>query len=87
MYWPRHETAEAARQADQAQQEQQHDHVAGDHPHREVLRVRRGVAAVLEGSPGADLSTVYDSIYSDVSGFAATEEFKDDIAFVVTRFH
>jgi serine phosphatase RsbU (regulator of sigma subunit) len=45
------------------------------------------VAAVLEGSPGADLSTVYDSIYSDVSGFPATEEFKDDIAFVVTRFH
>lgn len=45
------------------------------------------VAAVLEGSPGADLSAVYDSIFSDVSGFAATEEFKDDIAFVVTRFH
>lgn len=45
------------------------------------------VAAVLEQSQGADLSTVYDSIYSDVSGFLATEEFKDDIAFVVTRFH
>jgi len=45
------------------------------------------VAAVLEQSQGSDLSTVYDSIYSDVSGFLATEEFKDDIAFVVTRFH
>jgi serine phosphatase RsbU (regulator of sigma subunit) len=45
------------------------------------------VAAVLEQSRGADLGTVYDAIYSDVSGFSATEEFKDDIAFVVTRFH
>lgn len=45
------------------------------------------VAAVLEQSRDADLSTVYDSIYSDVSAFSATEEFKDDIAFVVTRFH
>lgn len=45
------------------------------------------VAAVLDRSRDADLVTVYDSIYSDVSGFAATEEFKDDIAFVVTRFH
>ena len=45
------------------------------------------VAAVLEQSGEADLSTVYDAIYSDVSGFLATEEFKDDIAFVVTRFH
>lgn len=45
------------------------------------------IAAVMEKSPDADLSTIYDSIYSDVSGFLATEEFKDDIAFVVTRFH
>ena len=45
------------------------------------------VAAVLEQSRNADLSTVYDSIYADVSAFCATEEFKDDIAFVVTRFH
>jgi sigma-B regulation protein RsbU (phosphoserine phosphatase) len=45
------------------------------------------VDKLIEGSRDADLSTVYDSIYSDVSGFAATEEFKDDIAFVVTRFH
>ncbi len=45
------------------------------------------VAAIMERSRDADLATVYDSIYDDVSGFAATEEFKDDIAFVVTRFH
>jgi serine phosphatase RsbU (regulator of sigma subunit) len=45
------------------------------------------IAAVLERSRDADLATVYDSIYSDVSAFMATEEFKDDIAFVVTRFH
>ena len=45
------------------------------------------VAAVLDRHRDADLSTVYQSIYSDVSSFLATEEFKDDIAFVVTRFH
>jgi serine phosphatase RsbU (regulator of sigma subunit) len=45
------------------------------------------VAKLLDGSLGADVGTVYDSIYADVSNFAATEEFKDDIAFVVTRFH
>jgi len=45
------------------------------------------VSALLEQSPDADLATVYDKIYSDVTGFASTEEFKDDIAFVVTRFH
>ncbi|HVE70253.1 MAG TPA: fused response regulator/phosphatase [Thermoanaerobaculia bacterium] len=45
------------------------------------------VAAVIEQSNDADLATVYDAIFSDVSGFSATEEFKDDIAFVVTRFH
>jgi serine phosphatase RsbU (regulator of sigma subunit) len=45
------------------------------------------VAALLDQSQGADLGTVYDSIFADVSNFAATEEFKDDIAFVVTRFH
>jgi sigma-B regulation protein RsbU (phosphoserine phosphatase) len=43
------------------------------------------VAALLEAD--TDLGTIYDSIYGDVANFAATEEFKDDIAFVVTRFH
>jgi hypothetical protein len=45
------------------------------------------VAAVLDHANGSDLNTLYDSIYADVGDFAATEEFKDDIAFVVTRFH
>lgn len=45
------------------------------------------VAAVLERSPDADVHALYDAIYGDVTEFSATEEFKDDIAFVVTRFH
>jgi len=44
------------------------------------------IAALLEAAPDADLSTLYDSIYADVTGFPSTDEFKDDIAFVVTRF-
>src|ERR1051325_199118 len=45
------------------------------------------VASLLERSADADLSTVYDQIYADISDFATTEEFRDDIAFVVSRFH
>lgn len=44
------------------------------------------IAAVLDRTSKADVGAVYDAIYADVSDFAATEEFKDDIAFVVTRF-
>jgi serine phosphatase RsbU (regulator of sigma subunit) len=44
------------------------------------------VAALLEANADADMATIYDAVYGDVSGFLATEEFKDDIAFVVTRF-
>ena len=44
------------------------------------------VASLLERSPDAGLGTLYDSIYEDVVGFTATEDIKDDIAFVVTRF-
>lgn len=53
---------------------------------REFYSIDR-VAALLDNSGDADLDAVYDSIYDDVLNFAATEEFKDDIAFVVTRFH
>ncbi|HEV7765001.1 MAG TPA: fused response regulator/phosphatase [Thermoanaerobaculia bacterium] len=53
---------------------------------REFYSIDR-VAALLDNAGDADLDAVYDSIYADVSNFAATEEFKDDIAFVVTRFH
>jgi sigma-B regulation protein RsbU (phosphoserine phosphatase) len=45
------------------------------------------VASLLERSQDADLGTLYDAIFADVTEFATTEEFKDDIAFVVTRFH
>jgi serine phosphatase RsbU (regulator of sigma subunit) len=45
------------------------------------------VAAVLDRTRDAGVGAVYDAIYADVNDFAATEEFKDDIAFVVTRFH
>ena len=45
------------------------------------------VANLLESNRHAELNTVYDAIYSDVSCFSATDEFKDDIAFIVTRFH
>src|SRR5204863_8659952 len=44
------------------------------------------IAALLDRLPDADLATVYDCIYEDVRAFAATEDFKDDIAFVLTRF-
>ena len=45
------------------------------------------VAALMEQSGDADIGTLYDTIFRDVNAFNATEDFKDDIAFVVTRFH
>jgi serine phosphatase RsbU (regulator of sigma subunit) len=45
------------------------------------------IARLLETSKDADLDAVYETIREDVNTFSATEEFKDDIAFVVTRFH
>jgi len=45
------------------------------------------IATLLEDSRDADLGVVYDSIFADVNSFAATEDLRDDIAFVVTRFH
>ena len=44
------------------------------------------IARLLEKSAGADLGTVYDDIREDISSFGATEEFRDDIAFVLTRY-
>lgn len=43
------------------------------------------VAEMLERD--ADLGATYDAVYTDVANFTASEEFKDDIAFVITRFH
>lgn len=45
------------------------------------------VVDLLDQKKDDDLASVYQAIFDDVSNFAATEEFKDDIAFVVTRFH
>jgi serine phosphatase RsbU (regulator of sigma subunit) len=53
---------------------------------REFYSIDR-IARVLETSGDSDLTTVYDAIYGDVNSFSATEEFRDDIAFVVARFH
>jgi serine phosphatase RsbU (regulator of sigma subunit) len=44
------------------------------------------ITAILDEHRAADLGTLYDAIFADVNDFGATEEFKDDIAFVVTRF-
>jgi serine phosphatase RsbU (regulator of sigma subunit) len=44
------------------------------------------IAVLMENSHNSDVNKLYDDIYGDVTDFGATEEFKDDIAFVVTRF-
>jgi serine phosphatase RsbU (regulator of sigma subunit) len=45
------------------------------------------IVALMDSGRDSEMAALYDRIYEDVSGFAATEEFRDDIAFVVTRFH
>ena len=45
------------------------------------------VARLLENAGEIEVGELYDRIYADICSFATTEEFKDDIAFVVTRFH
>lgn len=44
------------------------------------------VADLLDANKEQEISAVYDAIFRDVTAFPSTEEFKDDIAFVVTRF-
>ena len=44
------------------------------------------VAAMLEDGRDIDIDTLYQRIHSDVLGFSPIEEFRDDIAFVITRF-
>lgn len=44
------------------------------------------IAALLEQSRDADVNTLYDAIHHDVTSFSATDEYKDDIAFVLSRF-
>jgi len=45
------------------------------------------IASLLDRHSGSDLDTIYRAIHGDVTGFDSTDEFKDDIAFVMTRFH
>jgi serine phosphatase RsbU (regulator of sigma subunit) len=45
------------------------------------------VTSLLETFRDAEFGAVYDALYHDITSFPATEEFRDDIAFVVTRFH
>jgi serine phosphatase RsbU (regulator of sigma subunit) len=45
------------------------------------------IAALMDRERDSDLTTLYELIYDDVTAFAATEEMRDDIAFVITRFH
>lgn len=44
------------------------------------------VAAMLEDGRDSDIDTLFQRIHSDVLGFSPIEEFRDDIAFVITRF-
>ena len=44
------------------------------------------IGALMETPTDADLSSVYDCICEDVATFNATDDFNDDIAFIVTRF-
>jgi serine phosphatase RsbU (regulator of sigma subunit) len=45
------------------------------------------ITALIEKARDSDLATLYDAIYEDVSSFPSTQDMRDDIAFVVTRFH
>ena len=44
------------------------------------------VAKLIEKSDSTNLEHLYDAIYKDVQSFSATDELRDDIAFVVSRF-
>lgn len=44
------------------------------------------IVSLLNTSSRTDLNALYEQIYEDVATFAATDEMRDDIAFVVTRF-
>ena len=54
-------------------------------PAGEFYSIER-IGSILEQHAGADVDSIYEAIYRDVTEFTATEDFKDDIAFVVARF-
>ncbi len=43
------------------------------------------IARILEQESDSALTLIYDRIYEDATTFSATDEFKDDIAFVLGR--
>jgi serine phosphatase RsbU (regulator of sigma subunit) len=43
------------------------------------------IAAVLEREGESDFSTIYDAVYEEVTSFMASDDLKDDIAFILTR--
>jgi serine phosphatase RsbU (regulator of sigma subunit) len=45
------------------------------------------IVALMDRGRDFELTALYELIYGDVSAFAATDDFRDDIAFIVTRFH
>lgn len=45
------------------------------------------IQEILDSSSGNDLGRIYDDIYRDVTSFSPTEEFRDDLAFIITRFN
>lgn len=45
------------------------------------------VARLLEEGNGSEIGALFDSVFEDVRSFGATEEFRDDIAFVLAQFH
>ena len=45
------------------------------------------IVALMDRGRDFELTALYELIYGDVSAFTATEDFRDDIAFIVTRFH
>jgi len=53
--------------------------------HGDFYSIER-VAAIMEEQGDGELDAVYRAIYDDISGFPATDEYRDDIAFVVSRF-
>lgn len=44
------------------------------------------IARIIEENNGSNLELLYEKVYTDVTAFKATDEFKDDIAFILTRF-
>ena len=51
-----------------------------------VFYTIESMAALLEAEGKRDLDALYDVVFNNVTSFRATDEFRDDIAFVLARF-